>query len=281
MNAPANPKVLEFAREELAGKLKAMCVGLLESFKTPWNMTSEKNQEIALAKMEEVIEQQVRRAVLVIATERTPSLSGTVESVTFKDGIKAVLTLDRHAEGRHDLADAEGTTVLIVMANPEQFTGGMEKVGAQPDQNALNLESLPEIRPEDDGTYTIYKDKVPTPGGKGFPDHAAAEAWVQKQLGVGKPKTDKKGSKKAKAEEPPAGEQQPPAAAAKSEPAPDLEEVKTAFHTTAKEEAAKDGGDWEAGWNAIVAKYPSAWVQEYYGELSSSYADGWESAGDE
>jgi len=54
MNAPANPKILEFAREELAGKLKAMCVGLLESFKNPWNMTSEKNQQIALAKMEDL-----------------------------------------------------------------------------------------------------------------------------------------------------------------------------------------------------------------------------------
>lgn len=276
MNAPANPKVLEFAREELAGKLKAMCVGLLESFKTPWNMTSEKNQAIALAKMEEVIQQQVRRAVMVIATERNPRLSATVESVTFKDGIKAVLTLDKHAEGRHDLADAEGSTCVIVMANPEQFTGGMEKVGAQPDQAALGLESLPEIRKESDGTYTIYKDKVPMPGGKGFPDHAAAEAWLQKTLGIEKPKAEKKGAKKGKTEEPPADEQKAPAAARKPEPAPDLEEAKRAFHAAAKEEAAKDGGDWEAGWSAIVAKYPSAWVQDNYAEISAAYADGWE-----
>jgi hypothetical protein len=269
MNSPATPKVLEFAREELAGKLKAMCVGLLESFKNPWNMTSEKNQQIALAKMEEVIEQQVRRAVMVIATERNPRLSATVESVTFKDGIKAVLTLDKHSEGRHDLADAEGTTVLIVMANPEQFTGGMEKTGAAPDQNALNLESQPEIRREDDGTYAIYKDKMPMPGGKGFPDHEAAETWLQKQLGIGKSKTEKKGAKKAE-EPPPATEQKAP------EPEPDLEEVKKAFHAAAKDEAAKDGGEWETGWNAIVAKYPSAWAQDNYAELSAAYADGWE-----
>lgn len=270
MNAPQNPRVLEFAREELAGKLKAMLVGLLESFKTPWNMTSEKNQAIALAKMEEVIDQQVRRAVMVIATERTPSLSATVESVTFKDGIKAVLMLDRHAEGRHDLADAEGTTVLIVMANPEQFTGGMEKTGAAPDQAALGLESLPEIRKEDDGTYTIYKDKMPMPGGKGFPDHAAAEAWLQKTLGIEKPKADKKGAKKGKTED------VPPAAAPKAEAAPDLEEAKKAFYDAAKAEAEKDGGEWETGWNAVVASYPSAWVQDNYAELSAAYADGWE-----
>jgi len=52
MNAPTteptmNPAV-EFAREELAGKLLAMCVGQLEKLKTPWNMTSESGQAVAL-----------------------------------------------------------------------------------------------------------------------------------------------------------------------------------------------------------------------------------------
>jgi len=275
MNAPANPKILEFAREELAGKLKAMCVGLLESFKTPWNMTSEKNQEIALHRMEEVIERSVRQAVIVIATDRAPSLAGTVESVTFKDGIKAVLTLDKHAEGRHNLADAEGTTVLIVMANPEQFTGGMEKVGAAPDQHGLPLESQPEIRKEKDGSYSVFKDDVRMPGGAGFPTHDAAEQWLQKLLGIEKKKTEKKDAKKGKAEEPPAAVEQPPAVAT-----PDLEEAKKAFFKAAEEEAKKDSGTWETGWDSVVAKYPSAWVQDNYGELSSAYADGWENSGD-
>jgi len=271
MNAPANPKILEFAREELAGKLKAMCVGLLESFKTPWNMTSEKNQEIALNKMEEVIKQAVRQAVMVIATDRAPSLAGTVESVTFKDGIKAVLTLDKHAEGRHNLADAEGTTVLIVMANPEQFTGGMEKVGAAPDQHGLPLESQPEIRKEKDGSYSVFKDDVRMPGGAGFPTHDAAEKWLQKLLGIEKKKADKKGTKKEKGEEPPAAKEQPPAAI------PDLESAKKAFFDAAAAEVKKDDGVWETGWEAVVAKYPSDWVQDNYGDLSSSYANGWES----
>lgn len=275
MNAPQQPKILEFAREELAGKLKAMCVGLLESFKTPWNMTSEKNQAIALNKMEEVIEQSVRRAVMVIATERTPSLSGTVESVTFKDGIKAVLTLDRHAEGRHSLADAEGTTVLIVMANPEQFTGGMEKVGAAPDQPGLPLESQPEIRKEEDGTYTIYKDKVPMPGGKGFPAHDVAETWLQQQLGIEKKKAEKKDAKKGKTAQPPAGDPEPDTAS-KAEVVPDLEAAKKAFFTAAADEVKKDGGTWETGWDTVVAKHPSAWVQDNYADLSAAYADGWE-----
>jgi len=275
MNAPTKPQVLEFAREELAGKLKAMCVGLLESFKNPWNMTSEKNQAIALNKMEEVIQQEVRRAVMVIATERAPRLTATVESVTFKDGIKAVLTLDKHSEGRHDLADSEGTTVLIVMANPEQFSGGMEKTGAAPDQNALPLDSQPEIREEPDGTYTIYKDKMPMPGGKGFPDHAAAEAWLQKQLGIEKKKAEGKKGKKDAATEPP-----PPHAPTPEKPL-DLEEVKKVFHEAAKQEAGKDEGTWESGWDAVVAKYPRDYVADNYAELSAAYADGWESGTDD
>jgi len=211
----------------------------------------------------------------VIATDRAPSLAGTVESVTFKDGIKAVLTLDKHAEGRHNLADAEGTTVLIVMANPEQFTGGMEKVGAAPDQHGLPLESQPEIRKEKDGSYSVFKDDVRMPGGAGFPTHDAAEQWLQKLLGIEKKKTEKKDAKKGKAEEPPAAVEQPPAVAT-----PDLEEAKKAFFKAAEEEAKKDSGTWETGWDSVVAKYPSAWVQDNYGELSSAYADGWENSGD-
>jgi len=270
MNAPVKPQFVEFAREELAGKLKAMCVGLLESFKNPWNMTSEKNQAIALNKMEEVIQQEVRRAVLVIATERAPRLTATVESVTFKDGIKAVLTLDKHSEGRHDLADSEGTTVLIVMANPEQFSGGMEKTGAAPDQTALGLASQPEILERKDGTYSVMKDGVPMVGGESFADHAAAEAWLQKQLGVEKKKAEGKKGKKDATTEPP-----PPHAPTPEKPL-DLEEVKKVFHEAAKQEAGKDEGTWESGWDAVVAKYPRDYVQDNYAELSASYADGWE-----
>ena len=276
MNAPASPQVLEFAREELAGKLLALCVSQLEALKTPWNMTSEKNQQISLDKMREVVEREVRRAVMVIATERAPRLTATVESVTFKDGIKAVLTLDKHSEGRHDLADSEGTTVLIVMANPEQFSGGMEKTGAAPDQNALPLDSQPEIREEPDGTYTIYKDKMPMPGGKGFPDHAAAEAWLQKQLGIEKKKAEGKKGKKDAAPQPP-----PPAEAPPPEKPLDLEEVKKVFHEAAKQEAGKDEGTWESGWDAVVAKYPRDYVADNYAELSAAYADGWESGTDD
>jgi hypothetical protein len=238
--------------------------------KTPFGMMTEKNQEITLNKLREVIEQAVRRAVIVIATDRTPSLAGTVESVTFKDGIKAVLTLDKHAEGRHNLADAEGTTVLIVMANPEQFTGGMEKVDAAPDQHGLPLESQPEIRKEKDGSYSVFKDNVRMPGGAGFPTHDAAEKWLQKLLGIEKKKADKKGTKKEKGEEPPAAKEQPPAAI------PDLEAAKKAFFDAAAAEVKKDDGVWETGWEGVAAKYPSDWVQDNYTELSAAYADGWE-----
>ena len=276
MNAPVKPQFVEFAREELAGKLLALCVSQLEALKTPWNMTSEKNQQISLDKMREVVEREVRRAVMVIATERAPRLTATVESVTFKDGIKAVLTLDKHSEGRHDLADSEGTTVLIVMANPEQFTGGMEKTGAAPDQTALGLASQPEILERKDGTYSVMKDGVPMVGGESFADHAAAEAWLQKQLGVEKKKAEGKKGKKDAAPQPP-----PPAEAPPPEKPLDLEEVKKVFHEAAKQEAGKDEGTWESGWDAVVAKYPRDWVQDNYLEVSAAYADGWEAGTEE
>lgn len=180
--------VQEFAQEELAGKLLAMCVGQLEGLKNPWNMTSEKNQEVVLNKMREVIDKGVHNAVLVIATQRRQALHATVEGVTFKDGIKATLSLSKAEPGRHELADAEGSTVLLIIANPEQFAGGAEKVQAKPDQNPLPLEEGYSIcAPTAGFKYRVLKDGMPIPDApKGFDDHAAAEKWLQDHLEVGK-----------------------------------------------------------------------------------------------
>jgi hypothetical protein len=188
------------------------------------------------------------------------------------------------------------------MAQPEAFVGGTEKVEAKPDQNALALDSQPEIHAEEDGTWTVYKDNMPMVGGKGFESHAKAEAWLQKHLGVGKGK--KKADETATPEDwtfpPPEGEPGPgattdPEAAKKPKkgkkdkkdppPAPegqadapqppDLETATARFKELATA-GGKADADFDQTWTEACKEYPADFVDEHYTELSSAFADGWE-----
>jgi hypothetical protein len=309
MNAPVNPVILEFAREELAGKLLHTLVACLGTQKLAWSMMSEKNQEIALNKMRENIDKAVRDAVMVISTERQPAIRITVGKVTFEDdGIKAQMSLSRSDEGRHDLADATGTSAYVILARPESYTGGMTKVEASKDQKALPLDTDYEVKQEPGyDTWGVFLKGEPIVGGKGFMSQQDAEKYLQGLLGVGKkkdaekpadpapaadPKPEAKGNgkKKNKGTEPAAGTTQgeagaPPTeqsqAPASTSPVPTLAEMEQAFHDGALD-AAKAEADWDKTWEEIAAKFPVALVDEYYTELSRKFAAGWDKGkGDE
>lgn len=191
-------QVQDFARTELVGKLMVVCVSNLEKMKLPWAQTSESGQEIALNAMRLVIEKAVHEAVMVIAVNRKPALYATVEKVSFADKIQATLSLSKAMAGRHDLADAAGHTVAIVIASPEEMMGGAQKVKAQPDQKQLlaakndDQSGDYEIVPPANGfKFRVLKDKTPIPGApKGFDTHEEAEKWLQEHLAIGKKKDE-------------------------------------------------------------------------------------------
>lgn len=72
-------------------------------------------------------------------------------NAAIKDGIKAVLSLSRFDAQRHEVVDAQGQTVYIVLANPEQFTDAPHEHKPDADQNALDLpHRLDDIAGSDD-----------------------------------------------------------------------------------------------------------------------------------
>lgn len=287
-----NKLVLEFAQTELSGRLLQIVVSSLDKLKTPWAHTSEKNQEIALNAMRQQIDQAVVQCVMVINSERKPRLNATVESVTFKDGIKATLTLDKNTDGRHSLADAAGSTICIILANPEQFTKGGEKVKPAPDQKQLGLpgdkkdaddkqlEGYEIVPPGSGFKFRVLKDKVPIPNApKGFDTHAEAEKWLQEHLGLNK-KDDKKPDAPAAdklATGAPAADAGKPA-----DPPPvdtTLKDAIAAFTKAGGDEAVKNPADWDGAWAAVTAKFPAEFIDEHYDALSKAFGDGWEAAG--
>ncbi len=69
-----------------------------------------------------------------------PTIPGLLQQVTVKDSVKAVIELPRTDPGRHDLMDATGSRVHIVVT----ALGTIEELGTtikpDPDQSGLPLD---------------------------------------------------------------------------------------------------------------------------------------------
>lgn len=269
MKEPA-AATIEFAEHELGGKLLAIVVSQLEGERKPWDERTEQQQEIALNAMRHAVDAAVRVAVQIVASDNREHMLATVESVTFKDGVKAVLSLQK-GPGAHDLADAEGSTALVIVGDMTKYTAGTEKVEPAPGQARLPLHqptkeiakapeeappapappSVPEVHKLKDGKYEIvigpakvhYADS-PT----SFKSAARAEEWLQKHL------------EEANAQS--------------------LTEAIAAFKAAGKTEGEKpdEERDWDKGFEGIKRKYPADFFEEHYAELSAAWSEGFEEA---
>lgn len=126
------------ARESLLGDLMHSMLDEVKAIPDVWQKLPQYKQDQVLARLEGRARTILGRVVEIIAADARPSIPANVESVTVKDGIKAVLAVSRSSPQRHDLVDAQGSAVMIVIADAEPYTGG-DKPKSQKDQRALAL----------------------------------------------------------------------------------------------------------------------------------------------
>lgn len=134
----AEQAAVEMAAETMSGDLLAALVDEIRNAPDVWQKMSEFDQEDVILRLTSRVQDNVRQAVEIIASSNRPTIVATVESVTVKEGIKAVLTLQKHDAHRHELVDAAGQSVLLIVAGASEFYGGVDQVKADPDQPTLN-----------------------------------------------------------------------------------------------------------------------------------------------
>lgn len=151
MNAPA-PKETGDVRAMTADSIgKDILSALVQEIKLlpdVWQKLPENKQNDIIDRLRKRVETNVRMAVHLIASSARPAISATLDSVTIKDEIKGVVLVGKGNPARHDLCDAQGKSVLIVIADSTENTGGMNDVKGEKDQRALDLGKEHE---EDDG----------------------------------------------------------------------------------------------------------------------------------
>ncbi len=108
----------------------------------PWDALPQAEQDELIERLRRRTIDNVRKALSLIVSDERPVLPATVESVTFKDGIKATLKLSKYAGARHDLADKEGKDVIIVIVDPAEYLQGVHDIKGDPDQTELDVETV-------------------------------------------------------------------------------------------------------------------------------------------
>jgi hypothetical protein len=125
------------AADTMTGDLLAALIDEFKHAPDVWQKMSEATQSDVIFRVRNRVRHAVKDAVHIIASANRPTIVGTVESVTIKDGIKAVISLSKTDPQRHALADAAGSAILMVVAS-DTYDGGTEEVKPEPDQPPLN-----------------------------------------------------------------------------------------------------------------------------------------------
>lgn len=132
-----NDAVVEIAYETMLGDLMGLVVDELKAAPGAWHEMSEDEQRMALDRIERRCTAAAHDCARMIAAENRPAIPATVESVAFKNGVKAVLTLAA-GPGAHLLADSTASGVLLVFPASDGAMGGV-RPEPDPQQPSLDL----------------------------------------------------------------------------------------------------------------------------------------------
>lgn len=159
--APQKPKkdpeaVANVARQTMVGDIRDTVLDILRDKRytgKAWKDMKEAEQREVTAMIVDRLREAVVRAIDIIQSDGEKHIKAILKQVTVKDGYKGVFECSAHDELRHELVDAQGSVVLIVMTNSDEYLGEREKVKFdkdQPDLPATGAEETDESEEEAD-----------------------------------------------------------------------------------------------------------------------------------
>ena len=109
----------------------------IKKIKKPYAELTESDQRSVLVELDFTIRKAIADAVVAIATDKRTAVVAGLDTVTFKDGVKATLKMGKGASvDIHNLADATGQRVLLVLLNDGKYIDGALP-STKKDQGAL------------------------------------------------------------------------------------------------------------------------------------------------
>lgn len=128
---------VQLASETLGRDLMQVLLQEIRALPDVWPKLNEKKQAAVIERIRNSVERGTTVAVKLIAAGGNPTISGILESVAIKEGIKATFKVSQFDPMRHELIDSQGKVCLLVVANAADHLGGTDEVKPDPDQPDL------------------------------------------------------------------------------------------------------------------------------------------------
>lgn len=137
MNAPQDFRTM--TADTIGKDLLQALVQELKLLPDTWPKLPQKKQDDIIERLRARVEHNVGMAVHLLAAQGRTVVAGDLEQITIKEGVKAVLKFSASAPSLHELYDAAGKAVLLVVADAGANTGGMDDIKGEADQRAMDL----------------------------------------------------------------------------------------------------------------------------------------------
>ncbi|MBJ9731094.1 DNA translocase FtsK [Burkholderia cenocepacia] len=131
--------VLQMTADSIGKDLLSALVTEMKLMPDIWVKLSEKKQNDVIDRLRARVEHNVKMATHLIASDGRIVVQGDLDQITIKDGVKAVVKFGGSQPNLHELYEASGKTVLVVVANPGEHTGGMDEIRGESDQRGFDL----------------------------------------------------------------------------------------------------------------------------------------------
>lgn len=120
-----------------------------QDLKKPWAQMSKTQQDDTLDAIRAGVQEQVKKAVELIAARDRVHVIGTLEQITIKSGVRAGVVIGKNSPGLSRLFECQGEAVAVVVAHPGEELKGIFEIKGEDDQRGLTLGH--EYDPKSDG----------------------------------------------------------------------------------------------------------------------------------
>ncbi len=129
----------ELVADFMFGELRDALLTEIKALGNPWPMMPQQEQDEVIERIDGQVKDVIERAADTLAAHEFPIIAGQLDTITIKDGIKAVIKVPMHEKQRYELVDAVGSKIRLVVVDTEQFIGGGE-ITSDSDQHELPLQ---------------------------------------------------------------------------------------------------------------------------------------------
>lgn len=125
----------------LGRDLVNLILAALQRLPGKWDLMTEEQQNDAIGSAREDAHRFIGRAMHALYAGDVPAIAASLGTVSFGDSIGAKISVAKRDPARHELADASGQAVVVLIVDPSKFMAGVEEIRAASRQGDLFTEA--------------------------------------------------------------------------------------------------------------------------------------------